>query len=588
MKLSIFALILALAAIVPSAKGDYSSVTMSPGASAMVLSPDQKKIYVMGGGNLDVVDTATRTLERTVVVAPQMTFSAVCVNDTFGIVAPAFFFGSSPIGSNRVFLIDPTTFAVRSFHPQINGAADCTFSQDGKLLYLTSNTNNPGEPRISIVNADLNVVKLLKTNNGIRYITRSPKEDKFYAVEVSTMGNPYLGDGRLLVINGQEISKTVALPVSFYSDGSFSSLAWKVFFSPNGKFAYIPQLTGNPGGLVIIDTTADQLVDFKQFYGVTNGKFIDNATVYLLTGSSVMAWDMLSNWVLTTMPIPKELGEPTNVAIWAYGPEVIPGLDSDIVMVLRNGKVHFFEYQRPAQLKPPLVANGASFYVRSIVPGEIASVFGENLSTAVEVATGFPLPTELGRTKVLVNGIAAPLFYVSPTQINFQVPFETPSWRHIDVVVTPDTMRPGDQITLKVATTVSDIGAFSAEIDGAWRPIVVNASRNPWELVSPSHPVLPGEWITLYLTGLGAVSPEVPTGQPAPISPLSRTVNSATVKINAQEMQVDFCGLAPGWAGLYQINVQIPPDAQAGLQILQVQVSGTGGSSQYLLLPIGK
>jgi len=180
------------------------------------------------------------------------------------------------------------------------------------------------------------------------------------------------------------------------------------------------------------------------------------------------------------------------------------------------------------------------------------------------------------------------LFYVSPTQINFQVPFETPSGTFVDIVVTPDTARPGSQITLKVATTPSDVGVFSAEIEGAWRPIIINASRDPWEFVSPSHPVLPGEWITLYLTGLGAVTPAVPTGQPAPFSPLSWTVDPATVKINAQEVQVGFCGLAPGWAGLYQINVQVPANTQAGLQIMQVQVGRTAGSSQYLILPVGK
>lgn len=586
MKFSIFALILALAAMVPSAKGDYSSVAMSPGASAMVLSPDQKKIYVMGGGNLDVVDTATRTLERTVAVAPQMTFSAVCVNETFGIVAPAFFFGSSPIGSNRVFLIDPTTFAVRSFHPQINGAADCTFSQDGQLLYLTSNTNSPGEPRISIVDAGLNVVKLLKTNNGIRYITRSPKEDKFYAVEVSTMGNPYLGDGRLLVINGQEISKTVALPVSFSSSG-FSSLALKAFFRPDGKFAYVPRWGAAPSfeapGLTVVDTARDEPVGFMRFGYVIGMTFVSNEQAYVLTNAKYAGlWSLITNetvWLTI---------DPDNPDVSQKALEVLPGAQTDILVVLKSNKLVFVEYERPAQLKPPFITNGASFYVRSIVPGEIVSVFGENLSTAVEVATGFPLPTELGRTRVLVNKIAVPLFYVSPNQINFQVPFETPNWS-VDVVVIPDTTQPSNQITLRAQTTASDVGAFSAEIDGAWRPIVVNASRNPWELVSPSHPVLPGEWITLYLTGLGAVTPAVPSGQPAPLSPLSHTVNPATAKIDAQELQVDFCGLAPGWAGLYQVNVFVPSDLQSGLRLLEVSISSSSSfSRQYILLPVGR
>jgi uncharacterized protein (TIGR03437 family) len=83
--------------------------------------------------------------------------------------------------------------------------------------------------------------------------------------------------------------------------------------------------------------------------------------------------------------------------------------------------------QKPV-IKPNSVVNAAS-YARSVkgeallVGGAIFSIFGENLAVSEQRASGTPLPTTLGGTSVTVGGIAAPLFYVSPGQINFQVPY---------------------------------------------------------------------------------------------------------------------------------------------------------------------
>ena len=555
-------------------------------AQAMAFSPDHAKIYVVGtGGLLDVVDAQTKTRERTIVLDenPFSFAPHICVNDTFGIIVPMQTRGGSLL--SRMYQIDPVTYSVRSASGY--SYSGCAFNQDGQIVYV-AHWNGSWNEFLGF-DKNLNIVRRSRIpaevardiDSGPPCIERSPiNGNKFYATLTSS---PYRANkGWLATFNGQDPAQPVLMPQS--PNGTI--IPQKIFFRPDGKFAYI---TGWDAAfkyldLTVVNVTTDEIVDFLPLGTFTNIKFVTDTLAYFTWSPQVGVWDLLQNKVVQQIDVPKYPDDPDAVL---HGLELIPGQGNepvDTLIVLKSNKLVFMEYKRPAPLKPPFVTNGASFSVRPIAPGEIASIFGEGLSTSVEGAMGFPLPTELGRTKVLVNKLAAPLFYVSPTQINFFVPFETPSPTSVDLVIIPDTTRPGNQIAFKVSTVRSDIGAFSTEIDGAWRPIVVNASRTPWELVSPSHPVMSGEWITLYLTGLGAVTPAVPSGQPAPLSPLSRTVYSATVKINAQEAQVGFCGLAPGWAGLYQINVFVPADLQGGLHLLEIS---TGYSQQFILLPVG-
>jgi len=79
-----------------------------------------------------------------------------------------------------------------------------------------------------------------------------------------------------------------------------------------------------------------------------------------------------------------------------------------------------------------------------------------------------------------------------------------------------------------------------------------------------------GDTISIYCTGLGVVSPAIPAGQPAGASPLSRTVNEVTVTIGGRTAQVDFAGLASGFAGLYQVNAYVPDGTVSGDQVQMI------------------
>jgi adhesin/invasin len=84
-------------------------------------------------------------------------------------------------------------------------------------------------------------------------------------------------------------------------------------------------------------------------------------------------------------------------------------------------------------------------------------------------------------------------------------------------------------------------------------------------LAQPGTPAVVGETIVIYCTGLGAVTPAVKEGSPAPTTPpLSTTVYQVTVTIGGQAAQVAFSGLTPGYAGLYQINAVVPAGITTG------------------------
>jgi uncharacterized protein (TIGR03437 family) len=156
---------------------------------------------------------------------------------------------------------------------------------------------------------------------------------------------------------------------------------------------------------------------------------------------------------------------------------------------------------------------------------------------------------------VWVDGKAAPLFYGSSAQINFQVPSATAAGQSVAEV------RVGGQAVTRTTVTVvpNAPGLFAAA-----NP---NGSLN-----SENSAVRRGETLVLYGTGQGAVTPTVDDGAPA--RGLSSSVVAPLVFLAGRQMPVAFSGLAPGFAGLWQINVPIPMDAPTGPAMELTVVSG--------------
>jgi uncharacterized protein (TIGR03437 family) len=218
-------------------------------------------------------------------------------------------------------------------------------------------------------------------------------------------------------------------------------------------------------------------------------------------------------------------------------------------------------------LNPIGIINAASYapMTASLAPGETISLFGTNLSKVTMSPPAGPAPAILGGTQVLVNGTAAPLYYVSPGQINAVVPFEVSS--AAPALATIQVVNNGTNSNAVGNMYIADSapGIFTQTTNGIGFGAATHAD---YTLITPSSPAVPGETILVFLTGLGLVTPAISDGALGPTSPLSKsnlwTSNAMSVDFNdyvngyyGQMATIQYAGLAPGLLG-YQLNVTIP------------------------------
>jgi uncharacterized protein (TIGR03437 family) len=231
------------------------------------------------------------------------------------------------------------------------------------------------------------------------------------------------------------------------------------------------------------------------------------------------------------------------------------------------------------------VVNAASF-LPGVSPGGLATIFGTNLTDVegVVVANQNPFPTTLANTSVLVNGVPAPIFSIAyangQDQISFQVPWETdtgPGAAFVEVI--NYNSRVG---SLTVDSFTEDPGIFSYSKYGNSYALALHPADN--SIVSPDNPAVPGEVLILYTTGLGRVDQRIPNGYGAPSNPLAYTRDPFRVVLAGGDIRVLFSGLAPGFVGLYQINLQLPDDVPAG--DLPLQIFSDYANSQKVLLTV--
>lgn len=211
------------------------------------------------------------------------------------------------------------------------------------------------------------------------------------------------------------------------------------------------------------------------------------------------------------------------------------------------------------------VANGASFG-ESFAPGMILSVFGSQLAPSVAAAVNVPLPGQLAGVSATINGITAPLYYVSPGQLNIQVPYET-------AVNAPAVLRVNNNGQTATATFNVVAAAPGIFTDGNRAPV-------------PNTSAARGDVVTLYVTGAGAVSPGIGTGAaPAagtPVNNLPAPAQGITVSVGGVNAPVTFVGIPPGLVGVVQVNYQVPAGAGVGNQAVVAVVGGISSAPAIL------
>jgi len=198
------------------------------------------------------------------------------------------------------------------------------------------------------------------------------------------------------------------------------------------------------------------------------------------------------------------------------------------------------------------VVNAASFAAQ-VSPGALATVFGSNFALR-NASANAPLPLSLGGVSVSVNGQSAPLLYVTPTQVNFQVPWET--------ALGPATVTVNVNGGASNSITVSVLGASPGLFSTSSGHAVVQNSD--FTLNDSSNPAKAGSTIIAYLSGSGPVSPAVADGAATPLDPLVSATSQSSATIGSSPAHVAFAGLAPGFVGLVQVNIVVPSDLATG------------------------
>ncbi|HUB82460.1 MAG TPA: hypothetical protein VMB03_26870 [Bryobacteraceae bacterium] len=240
-------------------------------------------------------------------------------------------------------------------------------------------------------------------------------------------------------------------------------------------------------------------------------------------------------------------------------------------------------------LRPVALVNGATLQAGvPLANGSIATLFGNGLATDTGTASGGSWPPSMVNRQVVVNDqLVAPLYYASATQMNFQLPSNTPQGQQRIAVRLADTnelVAGGSVLAAAVAP-----GIFTLTESGSGQAAVLNAD---YSVNGANNPAAIGSTIQIYGTGQGPVSPAVPDGTAAPGSPLSWTAAQATsnaqtcfatqavcVAIGDAFGAIQYTGLAPGEIGLWQINVTIPSGIVTGSAVgVRVVIDGVASN----------
>ena len=220
-------------------------------------------------------------------------------------------------------------------------------------------------------------------------------------------------------------------------------------------------------------------------------------------------------------------------------------------------------------LKPAVAVSAATFFPGvSVAAGSLTSVFGVSLSPESAAAGAVPLPTELGGIFVEMGAdeVRAPLVFVSPGQINLQIPPATPvAVQQLLVrLVETDELIGGGLFGVASARP----GLFTLSQNGVGFAVALNQDGT---FNSPENPAARGSVITLFGTGQGPTNPIVAAGEAPPNGVLANTTavptqtaieclqpNAMCVVMANKIAETQFSGLAPNFVGLWQLNVKVP------------------------------
>jgi uncharacterized protein (TIGR03437 family) len=173
-----------------------------------------------------------------------------------------------------------------------------------------------------------------------------------------------------------------------------------------------------------------------------------------------------------------------------------------------------------------------------------------------------------------------PILFVSPSQVNAQIPFQTVG------NVTMILRTPGgtsNNYNLQILPGAPSV--FQVNIPGQSDTVPAIIRNDDGGLVTDSHPIhrKSNTALVIYGTGLGQTAPSVQSGTPSPANPLAVALTKPTVTLGGVQLSLSYYGLAPGEVGVNQINVSVPSSVPVGFEPLVIT---QGGSSTTLTVRV--
>ena len=199
----------------------------------------------------------------------------------------------------------------------------------------------------------------------------------------------------------------------------------------------------------------------------------------------------------------------------------------------------------------------------SCSPNALVTLFGENITSGASASGTIPLPRELAGVQVRANGVALPLLWVAPAQINLQCP-DGPPGQRFSLTVERDGQASAE---VSIAQEYATPGIFTIDATGEGQGSILIGNTDQFVMRTtpgiPSRPAIPGDYISIFATGLGTLTVPVPPGEAAQGAE-SSVVAPVGVKIGGITSEVTYAGMAPSWVGLYQVNARVPAGAPVG------------------------
>ncbi|MGH9613833.1 MAG: S8 family serine peptidase [Bryobacteraceae bacterium] len=252
-----------------------------------------------------------------------------------------------------------------------------------------------------------------------------------------------------------------------------------------------------------------------------------------------------------------------------------------------NGMVTDFDGYGRLQptINPKGIVDGASFTSgQAVSPGSIISIFGTGLADFSDYAFSLPLPLGIDGVAFSFDvpsaniSVPARFFYISPDQLNVQVPWELAGQSSVTVKVIINYTYSAEY-TLPLATYSP--GFFVNNVGGQPIAATLDAANNP---VGAGNPVARGTAVALFLNGLGPVNHQPASGSPGPSNQSATTTSTPVISIGGQPATVIYSGLAPGFAGVYQVNATVPQGIGTGAQSVTCSIGGVTAKPAYLIV----